>query len=74
MFNKLIQNNSTHNIPYYLINILVVMLPISFIAGNLIINLNIILIIIFGLIFYGKKIFDLNLLFFDKFLILFFFI
>ena len=73
MFNKLIQNNSTHNIPYYLINILVVMLPISFIAGNLIINLNIILIIIFGLIFYGKKIFDLNLLFFDKFLILFFF-
>ena len=72
MLNKLIQNYSSYSISYYLINILIILLPISFIAGNLIINLNIFLLIFFGLIFYGKKIYELKLFFFDKFLIFIF--
>ena len=36
-------------------NILLGLLPISFIAGNLVINLNIVLIITFALFFFQKK-------------------
>ncbi len=54
------------------INFLICLLPVSFIAGNLIINLNLGLIIIFSFLFYGKEIFKLKLLFFDKVLILIF--
>ena len=54
------------------INFLIYLLPISFIAGNLIINLNIVLIIIFAFLFYKKEIFQTKLLFFDKLLILIF--
>ena len=53
----------------YFINFLIFLLPISFIAGNLLINLNLILIVIFSLLFYGKEIFKTKLLFFDKLLI-----
>ena len=56
----------------YLINLLLSFLPLSFIAGNLIINLNVILIILLSLFFYGKKIFSLKFSFLDKLLILFF--
>ena len=51
------------------VNFLICLLPISFIAGNLIINLNLTFIIIFSFIFYGKEIFQTKLLLFDKFLI-----
>ena len=54
------------------INFLIYLLSISFIAGNLIINLNIVLIIIFAFLFYKKEIFQTKLLFFDKLLILIF--
>ena len=54
------------------INFLICLLPASFIAGNLIINLNLILIIFFSLLFYGKEIFKIKFLFFDKILILIF--
>ena len=54
------------------INFLICLLPASFIAGNLIINLNLILIIFFSLLFYGKEIFKIKILFFDKVLILIF--
>ena len=54
------------------INFLICLLPASFIAGNLIINLNLILIILFSLLFYGKEIFKIKFLFFDKILFLIF--
>ncbi len=55
-----------------IINTLLSLIPISFIAGNLIINLNILIIIIISLIFYGKKIFEIELLLLDKLIIGFF--
>ena len=67
----LIANKKNLNFSYF-INLLISILPISFIAGNLIINLNIILIIIFSIIFYGKKIFSFKLLTIDKLILLFF--
>ena len=53
---------------------LLALLPISFIAGNLIINLNIVILIISALILFGKDIFLLKYYFLDKILILFFFL
>ena len=54
------------------LNTLLALIPISFIAGNLIINLNIILVIISTIFIYKKKLFEIKLFFFDKLLILFF--
>ena len=54
------------------INFLFSLIPLSFIAGNLVINLNILILIIASFIFYNKKIFQLKSIFFDK-LILFLF-
>lgn len=56
-----------------ILNILFLLFPVSLIAGNLITNLNTFLIILFALVFYNKKIFQINLFIFDK-LIIFFFI
>ncbi len=56
----------------YLINTLLCLLPISFIAGNLIINLNVVLIIISSLFYFQLKYLNLNLFFFEKILIIFF--
>ena len=54
------------------LNTLLALIPISFIAGNLIINLNIILVIISTIFIYKNKLFEIKLFFFDKLLILFF--
>ena len=54
------------------LNTLLALIPISFIAGNLIINLNIVLVIISTIFIYNKKLFKIKLFFFDKLLILFF--
>lgn len=54
------------------INLLFFLIPISFIAGNLILNLNIILFIITGAIFYKFEIFKIKLVFIDKIIIVFF--
>ena len=53
----------------YLINFFISLLPISFIAGNLVINLNVILIILFSFLIYGGEIFEKNFFFFEKLLI-----
>jgi len=53
-------------------NLLFLLIPISFILGNLILNLNILLIIIFAIIFYQINIFKINLNYLDKTIILFF--
>ena len=55
-----------------ILNFLFSFLPLSFILGNLAINLNILFLIIFSFFFYGKKILILNYSFLDK-IILFFF-
>ena len=56
----------------YLINLLIGIIPISFIAGNLIINLNLILIVLVSLVIFNKKIFDYEFYLIDKLLIIFF--
>ena len=56
-----------------IINLLLSILPLSFIAGNLIINLNITLIIIVSLIFWGREFFKINILLIDKLIIFLFF-
>ena len=49
-------------------------LPICFVAGNLIINANILILILSALIFFKSKIFKIKYYLFDKLLILFFFL
>ncbi len=51
---------------------LTAIIPISFIAGNLILNLNIIILILFSLIIYRGKIFKFDYDFLDKLIITFF--
>lgn len=53
-------------------SLLLALVPLSFIAGNLIININIILLIISSLIVFKKKIFDINYFILDKLVFLYF--
>ena len=55
------------------LNILFALVPLSFLGGNLLINLNILLLIITSFLFFKKEIFQIKLNFFDK-LISFFFL
>lgn len=55
-----------------ILNFLVSILPISFIAGNLIINLNLVFIILLTFLFYWREILNTKLFFFDKLLIIIF--
>ena len=48
------------------------LLPISFIAGNMVINITVILIILSGLIFFFNRIFKIKYFFLDKLIFLFF--
>ena len=52
-------------------SLLISLLPISFIAGNMIININIILLIISWLIIYNKEILKINYHLLDKLIISF---
>jgi len=54
------------------LNFLFFLIPASFIAGNLILNLNVFLIIITGFIFFKKKIFEIKIHLIDKLIFLFF--
>ena len=54
------------------INILLAFLPLSFIAGNTIININILLLILSVFITHGKKVFKIEYYFLDKIIFLFF--
>ena len=56
----------------YFINILIGIIPISFIAGNLIINLNLILIVLISFMIFNKSFFDYEFYLIDKFLIVLF--
>ena len=63
-------NHSNSKINF--LSILLSLMPISFIAGNMIININIIFILLVSLFFYGKKIFQFNYLLLDKLIIIYF--
>ena len=65
--------NKTSNIDKYF-SLLLAIMPISFIAGNLIINLNVILIIVSALIFFKKDLFNIKFFILDKFIFAFFFL
>ena len=56
----------------YLINLLIGIIPISFIAGNLIINLNLILIVLVSFVIFNKRFFDYEFYLIDKLLIILF--
>ena len=54
------------------INFLFSLIPLSFIIGNLLLNLNIILLIVITALFYGKDFNNIKLYFLDKLIIFFF--
>ena len=53
-------------------NLLIGLIPVSFIAGNMLININILIIIFSALIVFGKNLFKINYFFLDKIIFLFF--
>ena len=53
-------------------NFLLGLMPFSFIAGNMIININLILIILLGIVIYNKKLFIEKYYLIDKLIISFF--
>ena len=56
----------------YLMNFLLLAIPISYILGNLVLNINIIILIVTSLVFYNHKIFSYKFSPIDKIIILFF--
>ena len=54
-------------------NLLFFLFPLSFIAGNMIININILLVILSSLVLFGKDIFKIKFYFLDKLIISYFF-
>ena len=55
------------------LNLLIFLFPLSFIAGNMIVNINIILIIFSSIILFRKDLFRINYYLLDKLLFSFFF-
>ena len=56
------------------INLLIFLIPVSFIAGNMIVNINLILLILLTLILYGNKVFKIRYFVLDKLFFAFFFL
>ena len=54
------------------LNFLFFLIPASLIAGNLVVNINVFLIIVFSFAFFGKKIFKIDLKLIDKIIFLYF--
>ena len=52
--------------------LLIALIPVSFIAGNLVINLNVFLIIVSSLLIFGREIVKIKIIFLDKLFFLFF--
>ena len=50
------------------------LIPVSFMAGNMIININVILIILSSLILFNKRLIELKFLLLDKLIFVFFFL
>ncbi len=64
--------NNNFSYKHYISNFLLCFIPISFILGNLALNLNIILIILFSIFIFINEKNDFNIVFFDKIILLFF--
>ena len=64
--------SSNINNKYYIINFLFSLFPASFIAGNMIINLNILILIIVSFFFFKKDLFSIKYFLLDKLVFLFF--
>ncbi len=64
--------NFSNQIKTNSLSFLIALFPLSFIAGNMIININIVLFILVSLLFFGIKIFKIEYLFIDKILLIFF--
>ena len=56
------------------LNLLVFLIPVSFVAGNMIININLILLILSAIILYGNKVFQIKYFVLDKLFFVFFFL
>ncbi len=56
------------------LNLLISLIPVSFVAGNMIVNINLILLILSTLILYGIKIFKIKYFVLDKLFFAFFFL
>ena len=67
-------NEKTVNfsINYFLTNFLMCFLPVSYILGNLALNLNVLLIIFISIITYFTQVTRLKIIFFDKVIIIYF--
>ena len=55
------------------LNLLIFIIPVSFIAGNMVININLILLILSTLILYRKEVFRIKYFFLDNLFFAFFF-
>ena len=62
---------NTENTKKYF-SFLLALLPVSFIAGNMIININVLILIVSTLVLYGKEVFKFQFKILDKFILLFF--
>ena len=62
---------NTENTKRYF-SFLLALLPVSFIAGNMIININVLILIISTLVLYGKEVFKFQFKILDTFILLFF--
>ncbi len=65
---------SFKNSNYNLLSLTLALFPASFIAGNLIINLNIIILILLSIIIFKKEIFNIKITILDKLFLIFFFL
>ena len=62
-----------NNYKFSTINLFFLLFPVTFVLGNLFINLNTFFLIVFAIIFYNKEIIKFKLNLFDKILVIFFF-
>jgi O-antigen ligase len=56
------------------LTLLLATIPLSFIAGNMLININVVLLILSSLFLFGRNLFKINYFYLDKLIFLFFFI
>ena len=59
---------------FHYLNLLLALFPFSFIAGNMIININILLIVFSTVILFQKELFKIKFFILDKLIFLFFFL
>ena len=58
----------------FFINFIILLIPINFILGNLLLNLNVIILITLALFFYGLDVFKIRLNNIDRLILVFFYI